>query len=67
MQNKKHQNIAKSSLVQYLPFICFALIQSLVNDRDQLSLSLSLLFFIFFGFAEISLFFLGGAEVGLDS
>ena len=37
MQNKKkkNQNIAKSSLMQYLPFVCFALIQTIVNDKRQ--------------------------------
>ena len=58
MQNKKNQNIAKSSLMQYLPFVCSAPIQSLVNDR-QPPLSLCCSFsFSFFGFIENSLFFI---------
>ena len=59
MQNKKkHQNIAKSSLMQYLPFVCSASIQSSVNDQ-QPPLSLCCSFsFSFFGFIENSLFFI---------
>ena len=40
-KTKKHRNIKKYSLMQYLPFICSALIQSSVNDqRPPLSFSL---------------------------
>ena len=38
--------------MQYLPFVCFALIQFSVNEWRP-PLSLSLLFFIFSGFAKI--------------
>ena len=34
-KTKKHRNIVKSSLMQYLPFVCSALIQSSINDRRQ--------------------------------